>query len=105
MDTLLSEMIFAIVTAIIGYVVGVFKDRQYNLKMEDLYGKYKLFFDISGNVLKAVDEKLYGEIEEAIAKMKAAYESEAFTTKAFNEIVLECKDVFDRAQYVLKNRS
>ena len=105
MDAMLSESIVAIVTAIIGYIVGKFKERQYNLKVEDLYSKYKLFFDISGSILKTMDAKLYSELEEAIAKMKGAYESESFTTQAFNEIVLECKDVFDRAQIILKNRS
>jgi hypothetical protein len=105
MDAMLSELIIAITTAVIGYVIGIFKDRQYNLKMEDLYSKYKMFFTVSGVLLKQVDEKLYHEVEEAIQKMQMAYQSESFTTKAFNEIVLECKDVFDRAQYLIKNRS
>lgn len=105
MDTLIYEIVVTIVTAVIGYFIGIFKERQYDIKIEDLYSKYKLFFKISGLMLKQVDEKLYYEIEEAINKMQTAYESESFTTKAFNEIVLECKDVFDRAQIVLKNRS
>ena len=104
MDAMLSELIVAVITALIGYIVGKFKERQYNLKVEDLYCKYKLLFDISGSVLQTMDAKLYTELEEAISRMKAAYESESFTTQAFNEIVLECKDVFDRAQVVLKNR-
>ena len=36
--------------------------------------------------------------------MKEAYESTSFTTQAFTEIVKECKDVFDRAQILLKKR-
>lgn len=104
MDSMLVELITAIVVAVIGYVIGIFKDRQYNLKVEDVYNKYKLIFDVSGVVIKTIDEKLYTEMEEAIAKMKEAYESTSFTTQAFNEIVKECKDVFDRAQILLKKR-
>lgn len=101
MDEMLSEMIVAIVVAVIGYAIGIFKDRQYNLKVEDVYSKYKLFFDISGAMVKALDEKLYNEIEEAIKKMDEAYKSPTFTTQAFNEIVKECSDVFKRAQELL----
>lgn len=105
MDEMLMEMIVTIVVAIIGYVIGIIKDRTTNLNLEDKYLKYKLLFDVSGVVIKTIDEKLYREMEEAIAKMKEAYESPAFTTKMFNQLVKECKDVFDRAQVLLKNRS
>ena len=104
MSEQLLELIIAIIVAVIGYVIGIFKDRQYNIKVEDVYNKYKLLFDVSGAVIKTIDEKLYVEMEEAIAKMKEAYESTSFTTQAFNEIVKECKDVFDRAQILLKKR-
>ena len=104
MDSMLVELITAIVVAVIGYVVGIVKERQYDLAIEDTYSKYKLIFDISGTVIKMVDEKLYTEIEEAIAKMDEAYKSPTFTTAMFNQIVKESKDVFDRAQILLKKR-
>lgn len=104
MDSMLSEMIIAIVVAIIAYITGIVKDRQVNLNFEDKFSKYKLIFDVSGTVIKSLDEKLYVEMEEAITKMKEAYESPTFTTQSFNEIVKECQDVFDRAQELLKNR-
>lgn len=104
MDSMLTEMIAAIVVAILGYVIGIIKDRQTNLNFEDKYARYKLLFDVSGTVIKAMDEKLYTEMEEAITKMKEAYESPTFTTQAFNSIIKECKDVFDRAQILLKKR-
>ena len=75
MSEQLLELIIAIIVAVIGYVIGIFKDRQYNLKVEDVYNKYKLLFDVSGAVIKTVDEKLYVEMEEAIAKMKEAQEA------------------------------
>lgn len=102
---MLSEMIVAIMVAILGYVIGIIKDRQTNLNFEDKYVKYKLLFDVSGTVIKAMDNKLYTEMEEAIAKIKEAYESPTFTTQAFNSIIKECKDVFDRAQELLKKRA
>ena len=91
--------------AILGYVIGIIKDRQTNLNFEDKYVRYKLLFDVSGTVIKAMDNKLYTEMEEAIAKIKEAYESPTFTTQAFNSIIKECKDVFDRAQELLKKRA
>ena len=102
---MLTETITAIMVAIIGYVIGIIKDRQTNLNFEDKYVKYKLLFDVSGTVIKAMDNKLYTEMEEAIAKIKEAYESPTFTTQAFNSIIKECKDVFDRAQELLKKRA
>lgn len=102
---MLTEMITAIMVAIIGYIIGIIKDRQTNLNFEDKYVKYKLLFDVSGTVIKAMDNKLYTEMEEAIAKIKEAYESPTFTTQAFNSIIKECKDVFDRAQELLKKRA
>lgn len=102
---MLTEMITAIMVAILGYVIGIIKDRQTNLNFEDKYVKYKLLFDVSGTVIKAMDNKLYTEMEEAIAKIKEAYESPTFTTQAFNSIIKECKDVFDRAQELLKKRA
>ena len=105
MNEQLLELITAIIVAVIGYVIGIVKERQYDLAIEDKYSKYKLVFDVSGAVIKTVDEKLYTEIEEAIAKMDEAYKSPTFTTAMFNSIVKESKDVFDRAQVLLKNRS
>ena len=102
---MLTEMITAIMVAIIGYIIGIIKDRQTNFNFEDKYVKYKLLFDVSGTVIKAMDNKLYTEMEEAIAKIKEAYESPTFTTQAFNSIIKECKDVFDRAQELLKKRA
>ena len=102
---MLTETITAIMVAILGYVIGIIKDRQTNLNFEDKYVKYKLLFDVSGTVIKAMDNKLYTEMEEAIAKIKEAYESPTFTTQAFNSIIKECKDVFDRAQELLKKRA
>ena len=104
MNEQLLELITAIIVAVIGYVIGIVKERQYDLAIEDKYSKYKLLFEVSGAVIKTVDEKLYVEIEEAIAKMDEAYKSPTFTTAAFNSIVKECKDVFDRAQILLKKR-
>ena len=105
MDSTLMECVTAIVVAVIGYVIGIIKERQYDLALEDRYSKYKLIFDVSGSVLKVMDEKLYTEIEEAIAKMDEAYKSPTFTTAMFNQIVRESKDVFDRAQELLESRS
>ena len=102
---MLTEMITAIMVAILGYAIGIIKDRQTNLNFEDKYVKYKLLFDVSGTVIKAMDNKLYTEMEEAIAKIKEAYESPTFTTQAFNSIIKECNDVFDRAQELLKKRA
>ena len=102
---MLTEMIAYIMLAILGYVIGIIKDRQTNLNFEDKYVRYKLLFDVSGTVIKAMDNKLYTEMEEAIAKIKEAYESPTFTTQAFNSIIKECKDVFDRAQELLKKRA
>lgn len=104
MNEMLAELIVAIITAVIGYIIGIFKDRQYNLKVEGIYSKYKLLFKVSGAMLRVKDEQLYHEVEEAIERMQTAYQDESFTTKDFNEIVLECKDVFDRAQVVLNRR-
>ena len=103
MDNLLVECIVAIVVAILGYIVGIFKDRQYNLKIEGLYARYKLFFDVCGAVIKMVDEKLYIEMEQALAEMKESYESLEFTTQDFNQVVKEWKDVFERAQQIYDN--
>lgn len=102
---MLTEMIAYIMLAILGYVIGIIKDRQTNLNFEDKYVRYKLLFDVSGTVIKSMDNKLYTEMEEAIAKIKEAYESPTFTTQAFNSIIKECKDVFDRAQELLKKRA
>ena len=104
MDELLVEMVTAIVVAILGYIVGIIKERQYDLKIEDLYVKYKMIFDISGDIIHALDEKLYVEMEEAIAMMKEAYESPTMSTAMFNKIVKESKDVFDRVNVLLKGR-
>lgn len=104
MDDLIVELVTSVVVAILAFVVGIFKERQYDLKMEDIYVKNKLFFDVSGMVVKAIDEKLYNEMDEAVKRMKEAYESPTFTTAAFNSIVKECKDVFDRAQVLIKSR-
>ena len=105
MDSALIECVTGIIVAVVGYVIGVIKERQYDLAIEDRYSKYKLIFDVSGSVLKVMDEKLYIEIEEAIAKMDEAYKSPTFTTAMFNQIVKESKDVFDRAQELLESRS
>lgn len=104
MEDLIVELVTSIVVAVLAFIVGMFKERQYDIKMEDAYVKNKLLFDVSGTVVKAVDEKLYNEMEDAIKKMKEAYESPMFTTASFNTIVKECKDVFDRAQVLIKSR-
>lgn len=104
MEQMWIEIIVPIVVAVIGYVVGFIKERQGNLLFEDTYMRYKLLFDVSGMVIKGIDEKLYVELEEAVAKMKEAYENPSFTTQAFNGIVKECRDVFDRAEMLLKTR-
>ncbi|MBR4846071.1 MAG: hypothetical protein IKU98_06590 [Bacteroidaceae bacterium] len=104
MEDLIVELVTSVVVAVLAFVVGIFRERQYDIKMEDVYVKNKLFFDVSGMVVKALDEKLYNEMEEAITKMKVAYESPTFTTASFNAIVKECKDVFDRAQVLIKSR-
>ena len=105
MNEQLLELIIAIIVAVIGYVIGIFKEKNYQIKFEDTYSKYKLIFDVSGTVIKAMDEKLYTEMEEAIAKMKEAYENPSFTPDAFASIVKECKDVFDRVQELLSKRA
>lgn len=105
MDSALIECVTGIIVAVVGYVIGVIKERQYDLAIEDRYSKYKLIFDVSGSVIKLMDEKLYTEIGEAVAKMDEAYKSPTFTTAMFNQIVKESKDVFDRAQELLESRS
>lgn len=105
MQEIITEIALAVGAGVAAYFVGIFKDRQYNLKIEDLYSKYKLLFNVSGALIKTLDEKLYVEMEQAITKMQTAYTSEGFTTKSFNQIVKECADVFNRAEELLKNRS
>lgn len=104
MEDLIVELVTSIVVAVLAFIVGMFKERQYDIKMEDAYVKNKLLFDVSGMVIKALDEKLYNEMEDSVKKMQEAYESPKFTNKAFQEIVKECKDVFDRAQLLIKSR-
>ena len=100
--SLLGAVILAVITAIIGYGIGWTKKKGYDIAFEDVYAEHKLFFEVAGEMVKGVDEKLYMELTEAIEAMRTAYESPAFTTESFQSIVAECDDVFQRAREVIK---
>ena len=100
--SLLGAVILAAITAVIGYGIGWSKKKGHDIMFEDIYAEHKLFFDVAGQMVKDIDEKLYKELEEAILAMKTAYESPAFTTEAFQEIIMECGDVFERAKEIIK---
>lgn len=105
MDELWTELLVALLTAVISVAITWFRREAYDIKFEDLYSKYKMVFDVSGELVRALDEKLYEEMDDCVKKMKQAYESPEFTPSAFIGIVKECKDVFDRANELIKNRS
>lgn len=105
MDEIVYTLIVAVVCAVVSFAIGWTKRKGWDLKAEDLYSKYKLLFDISGNLIQTIDPTLYQEMKEAVEKMTEAYQSTSFTPDMFNEIVKECKDVFDRAQTLLGNRT
>ena len=104
MDEIFYTLIVAVVCALISFVIGWTKRKGWDLKAEDLYSKYKLIFDISGNLVQTIDAQLYEEMKEAVEKMTEAYQSTSFTPDMFNEIVKECGDVFRRAQELIGNQ-
>lgn len=105
MESLWTELLVAVITALISVVITWTKKEQIDIAVEDKYAKYALVFQVSGELIRALDEKLYVEMDEALKKMRLAYQSPEFTTKMFQEIVKESKDVFDRANELIKNRS
>lgn len=105
METVFMELATAVASVLAGWIIGIIRERQVNLDLEDEYARCKLFLEVSGNVLEAIDPKLHAEVVEAVACMRNAYESEAFTQQAFNAIVKECRDVFVRARELVGNRS
>lgn len=102
MEGLLTEFLVAVLTAFVSIVLTWFRREAYDIRFEDLYSKYRMVFEVSGELVKAMDEKLYVEMGDCVQKMKQAYESPEFTPSMFNQIVKECKDVFDRAEQLLK---
>ena len=101
MDEIIYTVIVAIIVAVISGVIGWTKRKGYDTKFENIYIKYKMVFEIAGALIKAYDEPLYNELNEALAKMKSAYESPEFTADQFNEIVKECQDVLNRVDELL----
>jgi len=105
MDELWTELLVAIITAVISVAITWSKREGYDIKFEDKYMKYKMIFDISGELVRALDEQLYDEMADCVKLMTKAYESTEFTPSMFNQIVKESKDVFDRVNVLLKKRS
>ena len=105
MEDLWTELLIAIISAVVSVFIGWFKRSDYDVKCEDLYAKYAMVFQVSGELVRALDEKLYVEMEDCIKKLTLAYQSPEFTPNMFNQIVKESKDVFDRVNELIKNRS
>lgn len=101
MDEIIYTVIVAIVVALIGALIGWTKRKGYDTKFENIYIRYKMVFEITGALIKAYDEPLYNELNDALTKMKNAYESPEFTADQFNEIVKECQDVLNRVDELL----
>lgn len=101
MDEIIYTVIVAIVVALIGALIGWTKRKGYDTKFENIYIRYKMVFEIAGALIKAYDEALYNELNDALTKMKNAYESPEFTADQFNEIVKECQDVLNRVDELL----
>ena len=101
MDEIIYTVIMAIIVALIGALIGWTKRKGYDTKFENIYIKYKMVFEIAGALVKTYDEALYNELNDALTKMKNAYESPEFTADQFNEIVKECQDVLNRVDELL----
>ena len=101
MDEIIYTVIMAIIVALIGALIGWTKRKGYDTKFENIYIKYKMVFEIAGALIKTYDEALYNELNDALTKMKNAYESPEFTADQFNEIVKECQDVLNRVDELL----
>lgn len=99
---ILGAVVLAVITAIIGYGIGWTKKKGYDIAFEDVYAEHRLFFEVAGQMVAEMDEKLYKELEEAVTAMRTAYESPSFTTESFQLIVAECEDVFQRARELIK---
>ena len=100
----LAEFLVALVTAIISAVLTWVRKNAYDIKFEDLYVKYSMMFQVSGELVKSIDEKLYKEMEDCVKKLTLAYQSPEFTTAMFNSLVKEAQEVFDYVDDLLKNR-
>ena len=101
MDEIIYTVIMAIIVALIGALIGWTKRKGYDTKFENIYIKYKMVFEIAGALIRTYDEALYNELNDALTKMKNAYESPEFTADQFNEIVKECQDVLNRVDELL----
>lgn len=101
MDEIIYTVIVAIIVALIGALIGWTKRKGYDTKFENIYIRYKMVFEIAGALIRTYDEALYNELNEALTKMKNAYESPEFTADQFNEIVKECQDVLNRVDELL----
>ena len=101
MDEIIYTVIVAIIVALIGALIGWTKRKGYDTKFENIYIKYKMVFEIAGALIRTYDEALYNELNDALTKMKNAYESPEFTADQFNEIVKECQDVLNRVDELL----
>lgn len=99
---ILGAVVLAVITAVIGYGIGWTKKKGYDIAFEDIYAEHSLFFEVAGEAVKGLDEKLYMELAEAIEAMRTAYQSPAFTTEAFHCVIMECEDVFQRARELIK---
>lgn len=100
----LIELGVGLLSALVGAAIAWWKKTVCDLNFEDLFVKYGLVLKVSGAVIEELDPKLYIEMKECYEKLEAAYQSPAFTTKMFNELVKEAKDVFDRVDFLLANR-
>ena len=101
MDEIIYTVIMAIIVALIGALIGWTKRKGYDTKFENIYIKYKMVFEIAGALIRTYDEALFNELNDALTKMKNAYESPEFTADQFNEIVKECQDVLNRVDELL----
>lgn len=100
----LAEFLVALITATITAVLTWMRKNSYDIKFEDKYAKYSMLYQVSGEVVKSIDEKLYKEMEDCIKQLTLAYQSPEFTTSMFNSLVKEAQELFDYVEDLLKNR-
>lgn len=101
MDAILYTVIIGIACVVIGAGIYWFKKSGYDTKAEEVYKKYQYIFTFAGVLVKSIDEQLYKEMQEALDKMKEAYESGTVTPSELEEIIKECEDVYERVQELL----
>lgn len=100
----LAEFLVALITAAISAILTWMRKNAHDIKFEDMYVKYSMMFQVSGELVKSIDEKLYKEMEDCVKKLTLAYQSPEFTTSMFNSLVKEAQELFDYIEDLLKNR-